>query len=109
MIMKLKILSERDNPIMERKELNVQIEHDKGPTPSKAQIQSLLAAELKKEIEHVDIRNIFSDYGKPFSSSKVFVWKEKKAPDFSKVKKVKKGEAPAAEAEKKEEKKEEKK
>ncbi len=106
--MKIKITSERENPIMERKELQVEIEHDKGPTPSKAQIQSLLAAELKKEIEHIDIRNIFSEYGKPFSSSKVFVWKEKKAPDFSKVKKVKKGEAPA-EAEKKEEKKEEKK
>ena len=103
--MKIKIVSERENPLMERKELTVEIEHDKECTPSKAQVQALLSAELKKELEHIDVRNVFSDNGKPVSASKVFVWKEKKAVDFSKVKKVKKGEAPKEEEKKEEAKK----
>lgn len=98
--MKMKILSEKENPLMDRREIQVEIEHDKECTPSKAQVQALLSAELKKGLEHIDVRNVFSDNGKPVSASKVFVWKEKKAVDLSTVKKGK-----AAEAEKKEEKK----
>jgi small subunit ribosomal protein S24e len=81
--MKIKIASEKENPLMERKELVVDIDHDKECTPTKAHLQVLLGKELKKDPEHIDIRNIFSGYGHPKSKSKVFVWNEKKVEDLS--------------------------
>ena len=105
--MKTKVADEKENPVMGRKELRVEIEHGREPTPSRAQLQALLSKELKKEPGYIDIRNIFSSTGMPFSSSKVFVWSEKKVDDLS-IKKEPKKEGDAKE-EKKEEPKAEKK
>ena len=85
--MKTKIISEKENPFLERKEIKIEIEHTKECTPSKAQLQQLLSKELKNEVEYIDVRSIFSDYGKSFSLSKVFIWNEKKVSDLSKPKK----------------------
>ena len=63
MIMKTSIINEKDNPLLKRKELSIKIEHDGSATPKKAELQQLVAKEFKKDVEQVDIRNIFSDSG----------------------------------------------
>jgi len=92
--MKINIVNEKNNPLLKRKELSIDIEHDSAATPSCASLQHLLAKQLNKEIEFIDIRNIFSGGGVSKSKAKVFVWEEKKAQDLSKVVKVKKGAKP---------------
>lgn len=99
--MKISIINERENPFLKRKEIYIEINHSDKSTPAKAALQALLSKEFKKEVEHIDIRNIFSDYGKAKSKAKVFLWEEKKAKDLSKVKKEKKEVKPEAKEEKK--------
>ena len=98
--MKLSVINEKDNPLFKRKELQIEIDHDASATPSKAEVQLLMSKELKKSVENVDIRSIFSDSGISSSKAKVFLWEEKKVPDLSKVVKEKK---PKEEAKPKEE------
>ena len=83
-------IEEKDNPYMERKELTVKIEHSKETTPAKAALQQEIAKKVGKDIEHVEIVNIFSETGMASSTSKVFVWTTKKVDDLSKKKEEKK-------------------
>ena len=106
--MKTSIINEKDNPLLKRKELSIKIEHDGSATPKKAELQQLVAKEFKKDVEQVDIRNIFSDSGISSSKAKVFLWEEKKVADLSKIVKEKKKEEAKPEGVKEEAKKEEK-
>jgi len=103
MIMKVEIKNEKENPFLKRKELNIIIEHPDAATPTKASLQQYLAKELKKDIQQIEIKNIFSVYGEQKSTAKVFVWEEKKAPDYSKIVKKKEGEKGESESKGKEE------
>lgn len=82
--MKIEIVSEKENPFMERKEISVNIMHDREPTPNKAAVQKMLSKELKKEPVHIEIRQIISRGGMGFSDARVFVWKEPKVKDLEK-------------------------
>lgn len=92
--MKTNIANEKENPLMKRKELMVSVDHASEATPSKAAIQQALAKDLSKELEFIEVKDIFSGNGEANSKAKVFIWEEKKAPDYSKVVKVKKEKAP---------------
>ena len=107
--MKTSVINEKDNPLLKRKELHIDIDHDGSATPAKAELQQLLSKEFKKDVESVDIKNIFSDAGSSSSKATVFIWEEKKVEDLSKVvkKEPEQAAAPEAPAEAKEEKKEE--
>jgi ribosomal protein S24E len=83
--MKISVISDKENPFLKRKELQINIEHEGSATPSKAELQQALAAEFKKEVEQVDIRDIFSDSGISSSKSRIFLWEEKRVADLSKV------------------------
>jgi len=101
--MKISIINEKDNPLLKRRELYVNIEHDDSATPSKAGLQTFLSKEFKKNVEQVDIRNIFSDSGISSSKARVFLWEEKSVADLSKTAKEKKEEKPKEEKPEKEE------
>lgn len=99
--MKVSIKKQKENPLFKRKELSLEIEHEENKTPSKAELQQYMAKEVKKDVENVEIKNIFSDCGMAKSKAKVFVWEEKKVQDLSKVvKKHEKKEAPKEKEEK---------
>ncbi len=91
--MKFDIAGEKVNVYMKRKELDVRIDHAGEMTPSKASLQQLLAKQMNKAVEHIDIVDIFSDKGRALAKARVYVWEEPKAQDMSKVVKKKKGEA----------------
>jgi ribosomal protein S24E len=83
--MKTTIENEKENPYMERKELAVKLEHDKEATPTKAALQKEISTLQKKDVENVEIVNIFSEHGIGASNAKVYIWNEKKVKDLSKV------------------------
>ena len=76
------------------------VDHAAEATPSKAAMQQLLSRELNAKPEQVDIRNIYTNFGRQSSRAKVFVWAEAKVPDLSKAaEKPAEGEAAPAEGE----------
>ena len=93
--MRTEIAKEKYNPFMKRKELVVGIENPEEPTPQKAALQQLLAKEMGKEVEHIEVYDIMPENGMPKAVARVFIWDEKKVKDLSK--KEEKAEVPVEE------------
>jgi ribosomal protein S24E len=87
--MKIQVLIEKENPLLKRKEIIVSLDYDGKATVSKAELQKLLSEELKASIDSVEISKVFSEVGIPKGKAWVKVWKEKKVPIYSEVKKEK--------------------
>jgi ribosomal protein S24E len=92
--MEFKILEEKDNPVLKRKEIVGSLDYGMGSTPSKAALQKHLSEQLKANIENVEITKILSESGMAKGTAWVKVWQEKKVPLY----KTKKAEAPKEEA-----------
>ncbi len=82
--MKIDITGQKKNPFLDRTEIMINILHHTQPTPTNAAIQQVVARELGKEPEYVDIRSVFSRRGIGESVAKIFVWKEPKAKNLEK-------------------------
>ncbi|MEM5778421.1 MAG: hypothetical protein QXK49_02225 [Candidatus Aenigmatarchaeota archaeon] len=87
--MKVQILTEKENPLLKRKEIILTIDYDGGATPSKAELQKMAAEQLKANIENVEIAKILSEIGIPRGKAWVRIWQEKKVPTYSEAKKAK--------------------
>jgi ribosomal protein S24E len=87
--MKLNKLSERENPHMKRKEVQIEIEHEAEATPKRDALHALISKQFGFESDKTDIRGIFSSSGAPKSLAKVFVWQEKQPEQKKKEKKEK--------------------
>jgi ribosomal protein S24E len=110
--MKVQVLVEKENPLLKRKEIIVSLDYNGKATVSKAELQKILSEEFKASIDNVEITKIFSEFGTPRGKAWIKIWKEKKVPIYSEVKKEKAEkpkEAKPKEEKPKEEKKEEKK
>ncbi len=55
--MKARIVTEKENPLLERRELVVEIEHE-GATPSESVVIDLVASEAKTKATHVVVDKI---------------------------------------------------
>jgi ribosomal protein S24E len=82
--MKIEKDLEKRNPLMERNELHITLSHEGDATPSRAALQLFLSKHKKVEPERIEIKNIFSSFGKSFSSVSVFIWDKNVVPDLSK-------------------------
>ncbi|MAG48057.1 hypothetical protein CL617_05625 [archaeon] len=107
----MKITNERDNVLLERKEVNLNIEHSSKTTPSKEEVKKLIVEKYKAKEELVIVKNISTEFGDDYSSGVVYVYdNDKKFQEIEVVRKKKKkgaeGEKPKQEAPKVEEKKE---
>ncbi len=105
--MKFKVLDEKENPVLKRKEIMISLDYEGGSTTSKADLQKTLSEQLNANIENVEISKILSEIGRTGGKAWVKIWQEKKVPIYSELKKEKKKEAPK-QAPKKEEKPQEK-
>ena len=79
--MKFKILEEKENPMLKRKEIVMSLDYEGGSTPSKADLQKVLSEQLNANIENVEISKIMSDVGQDMAgdeSSYLFREKEKR-------------------------------
>ena len=92
--MKLNVLEERENPVLKRKELVLNVDYEQGSTASKAALQKAVSEQLNANIENVEITKILSENGKTAGTAWVKIWQDKKIPLY----KAKKAEAPKEEA-----------
>lgn len=80
--MEFKIISEKQNPVMKRREILVELKY-KDVTPSKAHIQEHAAAKLSVSPESVEVVKILSEHGKPAGKAWIKIWEQKKVPLYS--------------------------
>jgi ribosomal protein S24E len=108
--MKIETVSESENLLQKRREIIANLEYD-GATTSKSDLQKLIADQFKVSIDSVEITKILSEVGRSKGKAWIRIWKEKKIPLYSELKKEKKAKPAEAKEEKPKEepKKEEKK
>jgi len=107
--MKLEVVNEKENPLLKRKEIIVNLDFDGKGTWSKADIQRLVAEQFKVSLDNVEVSKILSEFGMSKGKAWIKIWEEKKVPVYSEIKKekvAKPKEEPKKEAPKEEEKKE---
>ena len=85
--MKFNVKDEKDNPLLKRKELFLSIDYEGASTPSKAELQKLLAKELSANIENLEISKVLSETGLSRGKAWVKIWEEKKIAPYSEKKK----------------------
>jgi len=85
--MKLDVVSEKHNPLLARREVQIAAFHPEEPTPSRAVVQQLVSKQLNIDAVKIDVRNIFSKIGSAKSDVKIFIWDNKTVEDSSKAKK----------------------
>lgn len=100
--MKIQVINEKENPLLKRKEIIVALDYDGKSTPSKAEIQKYLSEQLKANIENLEISKVLSEVGLSKGKAWIKIWKEKKVPIYSEIKKEKTAETKKEPTEKKE-------
>jgi small subunit ribosomal protein S24e len=62
--MEIKIISEKENPLLKRKEVNFQVEHSQtGNTPSRLEVRKAVATALKKDADLVFVKKMETKTG----------------------------------------------
>jgi small subunit ribosomal protein S24e len=61
--MEIKITEERENPILNRREVKFVVEHD-GPTPSRKSVIDKIAATMNSKVGLVMVDSLKSEFGK---------------------------------------------
>ena len=76
--MEWEIIKDFDNRLMERRELILRIDYGGGATPSKAELQALIAKKFAVDPRRVEIHKIMSEKGYPAGKVWVRIWDEPK-------------------------------
>ena len=61
--MKLKVINEKYNPLLKRKEVNIEVIHEKSGTPDRAALRKNLIDECKSEEDNLYIVNLQTQTG----------------------------------------------
>jgi len=89
--MQIKIVDEKDNRLIKRQDLIIEIDFERRSTPTKAEIQLAVSKQKGAQQDKVEVSNIFSDTGRAYGKAIVKIWDEKTG--FSYVKEKPKEEA----------------
>ena len=91
--MRFEILNEKQNPLMKRKELIVNLDYEGGATPSKQALSELLSKEINSTSEKIDISKIQSELGRSRGKAWIKVYEDKVTEKKTKKKAEQKQEA----------------
>ena len=61
--MEANIVSVRENPLMDRREVDVSLDHEGEATPSEEDVKSRVAAENGIETESIEVESIYTGFG----------------------------------------------
>jgi small subunit ribosomal protein S24e len=75
--MDVKIVEEKESPLLKRKDLRLEIVHESAPTPSKVELAKQLAEKYKVDESQVAIGYMFMAKGACKTKAKVKILKEK--------------------------------
>nr|EGQ40007.1 MAG: ribosomal protein S24E [Candidatus Nanosalinarum sp. J07AB56] len=71
--MNVQISSVSDNPVMERREVELEIDHAGEPTPEREQVKERFAAEHGVEEDEIDVKSVRTPFGSRMSVAKLKV------------------------------------
>lgn len=74
--MELNIESVKENPLLDRREVKANVNHNGEPTPSKEDVKSRLAADRGLDKENIEIRGLYTGYGSNQSRAEIKVFEE---------------------------------
>jgi small subunit ribosomal protein S24e len=101
--MEIKIVSEKENPLLKRREVNFQIEHSEtGSTPSRLDVKKAIAAMLKKDAELVFVRKFETKTGTHMVFGRANVYDSTENAKFTEPEYIKKRNSPPEEPKKEE-------
>ena len=93
--MKIKIVNEKNNPVLKRKELEVEIDFGAGATPGKKEVAEAVAKDKAADAGNIEVCRIDSSVGKATGRAFVRIWE--KMPEYLKPKEEPKKEEPKEE------------
>ncbi len=74
--MEVQIESVRDNPLLDRRQVTLQVDHEEEATPSREDIKSRFAAEKTLNEEAIEVGTIKTGYGSNSSLTELKVYEE---------------------------------
>ncbi|MFB6143793.1 MAG: hypothetical protein ABEJ98_00640 [Candidatus Nanohaloarchaea archaeon] len=74
--MNAEITSVKENPLLDRKELEVEIEHEGEPTPSSEDVKNRIAAENDIDTDEIRVEGIYTNYGSKTSRALLKVFED---------------------------------
>ncbi|MBU0929663.1 MAG: 30S ribosomal protein S24e [Nanoarchaeota archaeon] len=86
----MKIINEKEMPLLNRKRVTLDLEHLNSKTPSREEIKKKLSAILKSPEDLVAIRHVYTKFGQGESKVIAHVYNKKEDLDYLEKKKVKK-------------------
>ncbi len=72
--MEIQIIERKENSLLSREELKIQITHDAAPIPSRDKLVRKLSAELNKEKEQIIVREMDGQFGAARTIATVMVY-----------------------------------
>jgi ribosomal protein S24E len=79
--MKTKMIYEKNNPVLKRKEIKVEITHEKGGTPDRIAIRDFLASQLKEKPQNLYIIKVEGKTGSDSSVCQAEIYESKELAD----------------------------
>ena len=77
--MEIEILNEKDNPLLERNEVQFIVKHEGAPTPKRDEVREMLGAMMKKNKKLVVIDYLKSSFGVNTSSGYAKIYRSEAA------------------------------
>lgn len=74
--METTITSVRENPLLDRREVELEVDHEGESTPSQEDIKDRVAAENNLDLEKVEIDSVYTGYGSNTSRVSLKVYQE---------------------------------
>jgi small subunit ribosomal protein S24e len=72
--MQISVIEEKENPLLNRRELQIKIKHPAG-TPARIEVKNRVAADLKVEPQQVIIRSMKTAFGKKETLAAVKIYR----------------------------------
>ncbi len=86
--MDIEIIKTKENPLLERQEVEVLIKHDTKATPKRADLLVELASKLKTEQELLILETIKTEKGRAYSKGRVLIYEKKESVPKDKLEKM---------------------
>ncbi|MHA1409397.1 MAG: 30S ribosomal protein S24e [Candidatus Odinarchaeia archaeon] len=78
MSQKFELISEKKNPLLQRKELEYRLIHSFNSTPTRVEVRKKIAAKLNVDIDKVYVKNLIGLAGKNETKAVIHVYDNKK-------------------------------
>ena len=74
--METTITSVRENPLLDRREVELEVDHEDDATPSEEDIKERIAAENNLDLEKIEVESVYTGYGRNTSRASLKIYQE---------------------------------